>query len=154
MNELDSIDSGMSGMIFLRIQHSVGKGGSNRYADVQQIQFLLNVIHLDPGNTFRMPAVLAMDGICGHWTLSGILAYQQEKQSGMFPLAVVDGLVSATHHAIFTNPRSFGYSTILNLNWDYFQALPRTNLANAFVGQVFEPLLSTVIVPLQKAGLL
>ena len=153
MNDLDRANAAMDGMVFLKIEHSVGKGGRNRYADVQLIQFLLNVIHLDPGSSFRMPAVLVIDGICGQRTLSAILAYQQNKIRE-FPLAAADGVVTATRHALFTNPRSFGYSTIMSLNWDYMLALPRTNLAYAFMGQAAEPLLSTVIVPLQKAGVL
>ena len=153
-NGLDGVDAGMSGLIFLKIKHSVGKGGSNRYDDVQLIQFLLNVIHADPGSGFRMPALLSMDGICGPRTKAAILGYQEYKQSREFPLAAVDGVVTATHHAMFTNPRSFGYSTILNLNWDYLQALPRVDLGEMVVGSAMEPLYSTVIVPLKKAGVL
>jgi hypothetical protein len=140
MEGLEGVDKALGGLIFLKIKHSVGKGGSNRYDDVQRIQFLLNVIHVDPGNGFRMPALLAMDGICGQRTKAAILGYQEYKQFREFPLAAVDGVITATHHAVFTNPRSFGFSTILNLNWDYLQAMPRANLAEVFVGAAMEPL--------------
>lgn len=99
-----------------------------------------------------MPSLLWMDGVCGPKTLSAILGYQQNKKNGQFPLAVVDGLVTATHHAVFVDPRHFGFSTIYNLNWDYMMAVPRTNLA--LMGAiVVEPLFSTVILPLQQAGI-
>ena len=154
MSDLDAADDAISGIIFMRIEHSVGKGGSNRYADVQRIQFMLNVIHLGSASSFHMPFLLAVDGICGSKTKQAILSYQQDKKNGQFPLAVVDGVVTATHHAFFANPRSFGFSTILNLNWDYMQALPQANMAMAWVGGAAEPLYSTVILPLQRAGVL
>lgn len=146
--------SAFDGLVFLKISHSVGKGGSNRHDDVQLIQFMLNVIHLDPGNSFRLPSLLSMDGICGARTLSAILAYQEHKKSGEFPLLAADGVVTATHHAVFMDPHHFGFSTIYNLNWDYLMAVPRTDFRLLVAGFVFEPLLSTVILPLQKAGVL
>ena len=142
------------------IEHSVGKGGSNRPADVQMIQFMLNVVHLDPQNSFRMPSILRWDGICGPMTLGAILAYQEHKMKvgGPWPLYVVDGLVTA-HKASFMAPSGggyrFGYSTLFNLHWDFLEGLPRVDQTLALMGGYYaEPLYSTVILPLQKAGVL
>jgi hypothetical protein len=150
------ISSDLDVFVFKKIDHSVGNGGSNRKGDVQMIQFLLNVIHLDPGNSFRMPSLLLIDGVCGPRTLDAIRGYQEAKKEDDFPLVTVDGLVTATQHAIFVDPHHAGVSTIFHLNWDYVQALPRANFAimGAYVGYIAEPLLSTVIVPLQKAGVI
>jgi hypothetical protein len=139
----------------LSIEHSVGKGGSNRPGDVQQIQLMLNVAHLDPQNSFRMASVLSMDGICGPMTLSGILAYQENKMNGggPFPLFAADGLITA-HRASFMDGNRFGYSTLWCLNWDNIEGLPRVNFAEVAAGSFAEPLLSTVILPLRKMGIL
>ena len=117
------------------------------------IQFMLNVAHLDLQNSFRMPSLLLMDGICGTKTLSAILAYQEHKKKwgGQWPLFAADGLVTA-HKASFMDAHHFGFSTLYNLNWDFMMALPRVNLALAMGGYFAEPLLSTVILPLQEAG--
>ena len=138
------------------IAHSVGKGGSNHRGDVQMIQFMLNVAHLDSLNSFRMPFILQMDGICGEKTLSAIRAYQEHKKEhgGQWPLFVVDGLVTA-HKASFMDGGHFGFSTLYNLNWDFMMGAPRVNYAMAMLGgYVAEPLYSTVILPLQKAGVI
>ena len=148
-NPLSGLDAAM-----FWIEHSVGKGGSNRHDDVQRIQFMLNVVHLDLENTFRMQSLLRMDGICGERTLAAILAYQEHKMTsgGPFPLFAVDGLITA-HKAAFMDANHFGYSTLYNLNWDFIMAMPRVNLALAVIGgYLAEPLLSTVIIPLQNAG--
>ena len=146
--------SGLDGAMFW-IEHSVGKGGSNRHNDVQMIQLLLNVAHLDLQNSFRMPSILKMDGICGERTLGAILAYQEHKQKmgGQFPLFTVDGLVTA-HKASFMDANHFGFSTLYNLNWDFLMGAPRVNWMVLMGGYFAEPLLSTVILPLQKAGVL
>ena len=144
--------SGLDSLIFMKIDHSVGKGGSNRRDDVQRIQFMLNVIHLDPGNDFRMASLLAMDGICGPMTLAAILAYQTYKQDKEFPLLVVDGLVSATHAFLMTASGA-GFSTLYNLNMDYMMGAPRANFM-ALGMYVAEPFFSDVILPLQKAGVI
>ncbi len=145
----------VDGVMFLKIDHSVGKGGSNRQDDVRTIQLLLNIIHLDPRSEFQMPALLAMDGICGPKTLAAILAYQNYKMNSAMFLVAADGLVTATHHMFLAGkgPRLFGHSTLQALNFDFMMALPRTNLAllNAYA---FEPFFSTVILPLQKAGVI
>jgi hypothetical protein len=142
------------------IEHSVGKGGSNRPADVQMIQFILNVVHLDLLNSFRMRSLLQWDGICGPQTLNAIVAYQEHKkdEGGRWPLFAIDGLVTA-HRASFMAPTKggyhFGFSTLFNLNWDFMEAIPRVNQAFALVGgYTAEPLYSTVVLPLQKAGVL
>lgn len=154
-NPLSALDATM-----FWIEHSVGKGGSNRHADVQMIQFMLNVVHLDLQNSFRMPSILRWDGICGEKTLSAILAYQEHKkrEGGRWPLYVVDGLVTA-HKASFMAPTTggyhFGFSTLFNLNWDFIEGAPRVDNALALMGGYYaEPLYSTVILPLQKAGVL
>jgi len=85
---------GLNGLIFMKIGHSVGKGGSNRHGDVLLIQYILNTIHLDTGSDFCLPGILVMDGLCGPKTLSAILAYQTYKSS-VWPLFKIDGLVSA-----------------------------------------------------------
>src|SRR5262249_49407223 len=127
-------------------------GGRNLRDDVATVQFLLNVAHLDPTNSFRMPAILRMDGICGPKTCSAILAYQTDKKTGMFPLFKVDGIVNATNQAGFVGRQSLGFSTLYNLNWDFIQGMPRCNMALMYMN--VEPLYSTVILPLQKAGVL
>ena len=142
----------LNSMMFIKIKHSVGKGGSNWRDDVQMIQFLLNVAHLDTRNQFVMPSILVMDGICGPKTLNGILAYQNQKKRSMFPSIAVDGLVSATHQAAFLGQHSFGFSTLYNLNWDFLQAAPRTNFL--LMNTAVEPLYSAVVLPLRKAGVL
>ncbi len=149
-NPLSALDASM-----FWIEHSVGKGGSNRRADVQMIQLMLNVAHLDLQNSFRMQSLLLIDGICGEKTLNAILAYQEEKISsgGRFPLFVVDGLVTA-HKASFMDAKHFGFSTLYNLNWDFITGAPRVNFAQVMGGYFAEPLFSTVILPLQKAGVL
>jgi len=144
--------TGFNGLIFIKIDHSVGKGGSNRYSDVQMIQFLLNAAHLDIANDFRMPALLALDGICGPKTLSAILDYQTLKKTSMFPLFMVDGLVSATNQAGFVGRHSLGFSTLYNLNWDFMQATQHPDFAFMGAYMSAEPLYSTVILPLRKAG--
>ncbi|HTO86276.1 MAG TPA: hypothetical protein VMR54_01955 [Thermoanaerobaculia bacterium] len=103
-----------------------------------------------------MPFLLMVDGICGPRTLSAIRGYQQAKKDDAFPLVTVDGLVTATQHAVFVDPNRFGFSTIYHPNWDYLQALPRINFAimEAYLGYLAEPLYSTVILPLQKAGVI
>ena len=146
--------TGFNGLIFMKIDHSVGKGGSNRHDDVQMIQFLLNTAHLDIANTFRMPALLAMDGICGPKTMSAILDYQTVKKTSMFPLFKVDGLVSATNQAGFVGRYSLGFSTLYNLNWDFIQASQRSDFMYMAAYMSVEPLYSTVILPLRKAGVL
>jgi hypothetical protein len=143
----------LNGLIFMKINHSVGKNGSNLHRDVVLIQFLLNTIHLDTGSTFCLPGILAMDGMCGPRTLSAILAYQTHK-SGEWPLFKVDGLVSATNQAGFVGPQSAGFSTLYSLNWDFMMALPRSNFAAMGMFTSLEPLYSTVILPLRKAGVL
>jgi hypothetical protein len=148
------ISTGLDALVFLRISHSVGKGGSNRYGDVQLIQFLLNVIHMDPGSLFRMPFLLSLDGICGQRTLSAIVGYQEHKKRSESPVVTVDGLVTATRHAIFMDPRRFGFSTIYCLNWDYLMAVPRTNFGEMFLGLATEPLYSSVILPLRNIGVI
>lgn len=150
-NPLSALDASM-----FWIEHSVGKRGSNHPGDVQMIQLMLNVAHLDPQNSFRMPSILRMDGICGEKTLSAIRAYQEHKMryGGQWPLFAVDGLVTA-HKASFMDDRHFGFSTLYNLNWDFVMGTPRVNFAMAVVGgYVAEPLYSTVILPLQKAGVI
>ena len=147
-NPLSALDAAM-----IWIEHSVGKGGSNRHDDVQMIQFMLNVAHLDLQNSFRMPSILLMDGICGKKTLGAILAYQEHKKKsgGQFPLFAVDGLVTAKK-AAFMDAHHFGFSTLYNLNWDFVMGAPRVNFAALIGGYFAEPLFSTVILPLQKAG--
>ena len=146
--------TGFNGLMFIKIDHSVGKGGSNRHDDVQMIQFLLNTAHLDLANDFRMPVMLAMDGICGPKTMSAILDYQTVKKTSMFPLFQVDGLVSATNQAGFVGRSSLGFSTLYNLNWDFIQATQRADFAYMAAFMSVEPLYSTVILPLRKAGVL
>jgi len=146
--------TGLNGLMFLKINHSVGKGGSNRRDDVQRIQFLLNAAHLDATNTFRMPSLLMMDGICGPKTLSAILEYQTEKQKGGFPLAKIDGLVSATNQAFFFGRASIGFSTLYNLNWDFILASQTADFVYMGAYMVVEPLYSTVVLPLRKAGVI
>jgi len=143
---------GLNGLIFIKIGHSVGKSGSNRRDDVQTIQFLLNVAHLDIANDFRMATLLAMDGICGPKTLSAILEYQTVKKTGMFPLFKVDGLVTATNQAGFVGRNSLGFSTLYSLNWDFIQATQRSDFALMGLYMSVEPLYSAVILPLRKAG--
>jgi len=145
---------GFDGLIFMTINHSVGKNGSNRYDDVQRIQFLLNIAHMDIANSFRLPALLSMDGICGPKTLSAILDYQTDKKTSMFPLFAVDGLVSATNQAGFVGPQSLGFSTLYNLNWDFFQGIQRPDFMYMALYMSVEPLYSTFILPLRKAGAL
>jgi len=150
-NPLAALDASM-----FWIKHSVGKGGSNHHDDVQMIQLMLNVAHLDLQNSFRMPSLLKVDGICGARTLDAILAYQGHKMKfgGQWPLFAADGLVTA-HKASFMDAQHFGFSTLYNLNWDYLMGAPRVNFAMVMVGgYIAEPLLSTVILPLQKAGVL
>ena len=144
---------GLNGLIFMKIGHSVGKGGSNRHGDVLLIQYILNTIHLDTGSDFCLPGILVMDGLCGPKTLSAILAYQTYKSS-VWPLFKIDGLVSATNQAGFIGPQSAGFSTLYSLNWDYMQALPRSNFAALGLYMTVEPLYSTIILPLRKGGLL
>lgn len=146
--------TGLNGLIFIKIDHSVGKGGSNRHDDVQMIQFLLNVAHIDVRNHFRMPFLLALDGICGPKTLSAILDYQTDKKTSMFPLFKVDGLVSATNQAGFVGRNSLGFSTLYNLNWDFIQATEQSDFALAGMYMAVEPLYSTVILPLRSAGVI
>ena len=145
---------GLNGLIFMKIGHSVGKGGSNRHDDVLLIQFLLNVAHLDTPNTFSLPGLLSMDGICGPKTLAAILDYQTSKSNNGFPLFKVDGLVSATNQAGFIGPQSVGFSTLYSLNWDFIQAAPRTNFGALGLYMSIEPLYSTIILPLRNAGVL
>jgi hypothetical protein len=147
-NPLSALDGTM-----IWIEHSVGKGGSNRQGDVQMIQFLLNVAHLDSKNSFRMPSLLLMDGICGEKTLGAIFGYQEHKMNGggQWPLFAADGLVTA-HKASFMDAHRFGYSTLYHLNWDFMMGLPRVNFALVMGGYFAEPLLSAVILPLRKAG--
>jgi len=144
----------LNGLIFIKIQHSVGKGGSNRRDDVQMIQFLLNVAHIDIRNEFRMPYLLALDGVCGPKTLSAILEYQTAKKNSMFPLFLVDGLVSATNQAGFVGRSSLGFSTLYNLNWDFIQATQQSDFALMGMYLSVEPLYSTVIRPLRSAGVI
>ena len=146
--------TGLNGLMFLKIQHSVGKGGSNRRDDVQRIQFLLNVAHIDVRNEFRMPFLLALDGICGPKTLSAILEYQTSKKDSAFPLFKVDGLVSATDQAGFVGRSSLGFSTLYNLNWDFIQATQRPDFALMGMYMSIEPLYSSVILPLRSAGVI
>jgi hypothetical protein len=149
-NPLSGLDAAM-----FWIEHSVGKGGSNRQKDVQMIQLMLNVAHLDLQNSFRMPSILKMDGICGEKTLGAIVAYQEHKMEvgSQFPLFAVDGLVTA-HKASFMDGYHFGFSTLYNLNWDFVTGAGRVNWVVLMGGYFAEPLLSTVILPLQKAGVL
>lgn len=144
--------TGLNGLIFIKIDHSVGKNGSNRRDDVQTIQFLLNVAHLDVANDFRMATSLAMDGICGPKTLSAILDYQTVKKTSMFPLFKVDGVVTATNQAGFVGVNSIGFSTLYSLNWDFIQAMQRSDFALMGMYMGVEPLYSTVILPLRKAA--
>jgi hypothetical protein len=143
---------GFNGMIFMKIDHSVGKGGSNRHDDVQRIQFMLNTAHLDPANNFRMPVLLAMDGICGPKTKSGILDYQTVKKTSMWPLLTADGLVSAHSPAAYFGRTSLGFSTLYNLNWDFIQAMERADFMYMAAYMSVEPLYSLVVLPLRKAG--
>lgn len=157
MGELERLAASLSGLdvlVIMKIDHSVGKGGSNRPHDVQKVQFILNVVHLDAGNFFRMPSLLSMDGICGPMTLNAILRYQNYKQNSGSLLLAADGLVTATHHAVLTNAHSLGFSTLYHLNMDFIQALPRTDMRLLVGGYLLEPLLSQVILPLRKAGVL
>ena len=149
-NPFSAVDASM-----FWIKHSVGKGGSNRHDDVQMIQLMLNVAHVDPQNSFRMPSLLLMDGICGSRTLGAILAYQEHKMKwgGQWPLFAADGLVNA-HKAVFMDAHHFGYSTLYNLNWDFVTGLSRVNFGMLMGGYFAEPLFSTVVLPLQKAGAL
>jgi len=137
------------------IEHSVGKGGSNRPEDVQRMQFGLNVAHLDPHNSFRMDSVLRMDGICGPKTSAAILAYQQHKMNGggSLPIFVADGLITA-HRAAFLEDRHFGFSTLYVLNLDVLEGIRRINFIELAQGSFAEPLLSKVILPLRKMGVL
>ena len=146
--------TGLNGLIFLKIQHSVGKSGSNHRDDVQRVQFLLNVAHIDIRNEFRMPFLLTLDGICGPKTLSAILDYQNSKKTSMFPLFKVDGLVSATNQAGFVGRGSLGFSTLYNLNWDFIQATQQPDFALMGMYMSIEPLYSAVILPLRSAGVI
>ncbi len=144
----------VNGGIFLPIQHSVGRGGRNHPDDVRMVQFLLNVVHLDPGSEFRMARLLAMDGLSGPKTESGIVAYQMFKLTqGQFPSYAVDGRVNATPAMMWAGRQGFGFSTLFNLNYDFMMAMPRVNYA-MFQGFALEPFFSEVILPLQKMGVL
>ena len=152
-DDLSSANNALDGMMPLKIKHSVGKGGSNHPDDVALVQFMLDTIHLDPQNPFRMPSLLMIDGLCGSRSLDGILGYQKYKKDLWFPLLMVDGRVTATPHAILAGPRSFGYSTIYNLNWDFMNSVGRTD-QRLFGAYFFEPFFSAIVLPLQKAGIL
>jgi hypothetical protein len=149
-NQIITIDGG----IFLPIQHSVGRGGRNLPGDVRMVQFLLDMVHLDPGNSFRMASLLIMDGLSGPLTEGGIVAYQTFKRDqGPFPSYAIDGRVDATKHMMWAGAGRFGYSTLFNLNFDFALAAPRVNPA-MFQAYVIEPFFSDVILPLQKMGVL
>jgi len=78
-----------TGEVILNVDHSVGKFGRNRRADVQLVQLLLNSVidttkHTGPISNPPLPAPepLKLDGICGPKTIAAILWVQKSSNSG------------------------------------------------------------------------
>jgi hypothetical protein len=98
---MPSISRLKSGDVILNVDHSVGKFGRNRMADVQLVQLLLNLLidttkHVGPISDPPLPAPepLKLDGICGPKTIAAILWVQKSANSGGGSSFVEDATVN------------------------------------------------------------
>jgi hypothetical protein len=104
-----SNDGGTQDVTMFAIDHSVGRGGTNRKDDVQLIQILINryieyatwVVKAHPeagrqgvlDTSGRQIAKLDVDGICGPLTLAAILATQ--RSLNVWRRITIDGRIDA-----------------------------------------------------------
>ena len=140
--------------VLLLIDHSVGRGGTNRTDDVQLIQFLLNVANRRNGSPFynALTRRLVVDGRCGPQTLAAILKYQQSqnRQPGFskgFKLINEDGLVTASSEMTLWGGAGYHFTTMHSLN-DEFQLYLTFQWIELDL-YVIEPLFSKILAPLK-----
>jgi hypothetical protein len=108
--------------VIFNVDHSVGKNGRNHNrADVQLVQYLLNLILVRPALLRHLPGLsppkpLVTNGICTRETNDAILWFQKAMNSFFGPTLAEDGTVNNADNTRYGTIHKTRY-TIYMLNW-------------------------------------
>jgi len=139
--------------VIFNVDHSVGKYGRNHTADVQLVQYLLNLVIAKPGGLeltpLGVPKLLVTSGICARETNDAILWFQKANNS-LFNVGLAeDATINHADDLSYPLPHRSRY-TIYHLN-HWLKLGGRLPLKVADIPP-FQPLRSELEKGLRKSG--